>query len=142
MVSLTRVGLSSSTSVFTVALTPWSPGFCPPRSRRRGTCAGAASGGYGGQVYGSPSPRPVTIGRGAPARALAAPAGLPATGPGEHSADVAGPVVELVVEVDRGVDQGKVAERLGEVAELFPGQADLLREQAQVVGVGAHLLEH
>src|SRR5438093_7696255 len=67
---------------------------------------------------------------------------LPAAGPGEHRPDVAGPVVELVVEVDRGVDQGQVAERLREVAELLPGQADLFRKQAQVVGVGVHLLEH
>src|SRR6266550_8854872 len=66
---------------------------------------------------------------------------LPAAGPGEHRPDVAGPVVELVVEVDRGVDQGQVAERLREVAELLTGAADLLGKQAQMVGVSEHLLE-
>ena len=50
-------------------------------------------------------------------------------------------MVELVVEVDRGTDEGKMAERLREVTELLAGGADLLRIQAQVVGVGVHLLE-
>src|SRR5215471_2064065 len=59
----------------------------------------------------------------------------------EYPADLSGAVVELVVEVDRGADQGQVAERLREVAKLLPGGADLLRIQAQVVGVGEHLFE-
>src|SRR5215216_2889644 len=54
---------------------------------------------------------------------------------------LAGAVVELVVQVDGGVDQRQVGERLGEVAQLLPGLADLLGVQAQVVGVGEHLLE-
>src|SRR5262249_61764555 len=53
-----------------------------------------------------------------------------AAGSGEHRPDVAGPVVELVVQVDRGVDQGKGAGRLREGAELRPGPADLPREPA------------
>jgi hypothetical protein len=44
-----------------------------------------------------------------------------AAGPGEDGLDVAGSVVELVVEVDGGVDESEVAERLGKVAELLPG---------------------
>ena len=40
------------------------------------------------------------------------PAGSSAAGSSEHWPDVAGPVVELVVQVDRGVDQGQLAERL------------------------------
>src|SRR5215470_17941305 len=59
----------------------------------------------------------------------------------EYPADLSGAMVELVVEVDRGGDQGQVAERLREVAQLLPGAADLLRIQAQMVGVGEHLLE-
>src|SRR5215217_1485300 len=39
-------------------------------------------------------------------------------------------VVELVVELDRRVDEGQMRERLGEVAELLTGEADLLGEQA------------
>jgi hypothetical protein len=50
-------------------------------------------------------------------------------------------VVELVVEVDGGVDERQVGERLGEVAELLAGEADLLGVQAEVVGVGEHLLQ-
>src|SRR5262245_61930403 len=61
--------------------------------------------------------------------------------PPEYPSDLSGAVVELVVEVDRGGDQGQVAERLREVAQLLPGAADLLGVQAQVVGVGEHLLE-
>src|SRR5215471_5479122 len=57
----------------------------------------------------------------------------------EHPSDLSGAVVELVVEVDRGADQGEVAERLREVAELLPRAADLLGIQAQMVGVGVHL---
>src|SRR5215211_2079841 len=53
----------------------------------------------------------------------------------------AGAVVELVVEGDGGVDQRQVGEGLGEVAQLLAGLADLLGVQAQVVGVGEHLLE-
>src|SRR5947209_4491088 len=52
-----------------------------------------------------------------------------------------GTVVELVVEIDRRVDQAEVAEGLGEVSQLLSGRADLLPEQADVVAVGQHLLE-
>jgi hypothetical protein len=45
----------------------------------------------------------------------------------------AGAVVELIVEVDGGVDQRQVGERLRKVAELLAGQADLLGVQAKVV---------
>jgi hypothetical protein len=50
-------------------------------------------------------------------------------------------VVELVVEVDRGVDQGQVTERLREVAELLAGAADFLGVQPKMVRVGMHFLE-
>src|SRR5207248_10243460 len=54
-------------------VTPWSPASCPPRSRRRtASLAGAASGGYGGQVYGSPPPWSVTDGEARPPRPLSA----------------------------------------------------------------------
>jgi hypothetical protein len=43
-------------------------------------------------------------------------------------------VVELSVKVDSGADQGQVAERLRDVAELLAGAADLLGEQAKMVG--------
>src|SRR6201987_4876319 len=52
------------------------------------------------------------------------------------------PPVELAVQVDGGADQRQVTEGLREVAELAAGGVDLLGEQAQVVGVGEHLLEH
>src|SRR4051812_22987583 len=55
--------------------------------------------------------------------------------------DPSGAVVELVIEVDGGVDQGEMREGLGEVAQLFAGCADLLCEQSEVVGVRQHLLE-
>src|SRR5215468_75526 len=64
MVSLTRVGPSSSTSVFTAASLPGRL-----RSARRGRVnlevwrADGTSGGYGGQVYGSPAPWPATTGQ-------------------------------------------------------------------------------
>ena len=51
-------------------------------------------------------------------------------GPASSSTDPAS-VVELVVEVDGGVDQGQVGERLGEVAELLAGEPDLLGVQAR-----------
>ena len=51
-------------------------------------------------------------------------------------------MVELVVEVDRGVDQREVAERLWEVAELLASGSDLLGKQPYRVGVRHHLLEH
>src|SRR6266576_3972090 len=68
MVSLTRVGLSSSTSVFTAASLPGRL-----RSARHGragaaSLAGAASGGYGGPVYGRPAPWPATTDRVRPRR--------------------------------------------------------------------------
>src|SRR6516162_620157 len=59
----------------------------------------------------------------------------------EHPADLPSAVIELVVEVDRGADQGQVTERLREVAELTAGAVDLLGVQAQVVDIGEHLLE-
>src|SRR4029077_6793850 len=59
----------------------------------------------------------------------------------EYPADLSGAMVELVVEVDRGTDQGQMAERLREVTELLTGAADLLGVQAQMVGVGEHLLQ-
>jgi hypothetical protein len=49
--------------------------------------------------------------------------------------DIAWPAVELVVEVDRRVDERQVAERLREVAELLAGEPDLLGVQAERVGV-------
>jgi len=45
----------------------------------------------------------------------------------------------MLIGVNRGADQRQVAEGLREVAELLAGAADLLRLQAQVVGVGGHL---
>ncbi|GAA3120699.1 hypothetical protein GCM10020254_79850 [Streptomyces goshikiensis] len=48
---------------------------------------------------------------------------------------------QRAVEVEGGADQREVGEGLGEVAQLFSGRADLLREQTEVVGVGEHLLE-
>src|SRR5689334_16247177 len=59
----------------------------------------------------------------------------------EHPANLPGAVIELVVEVDRSADQGQMAERLREIAELTAGAVDLLGVQAEVVGVGEHLLE-
>ena len=50
-------------------------------------------------------------------------------------------MVELAVEVDRRADQRQVAEGLREVPQLLAGTADLLGVQAEVVGVGMHLLE-
>src|SRR4051794_30879056 len=47
-----------------------------------------------------------------------------------------GAAVERRVQGDRRVDEGQVGERLREVADLLPGQGDLLGEQAHVVGVG------
>src|SRR6185437_4764823 len=52
-----------------------------------------------------------------------------------------GSMVELVIQVQRGIDQRQMGEGLREVPLLLAGQADLLREQAQVVGIGRHLLE-
>src|SRR3954470_2307471 len=48
---------------------------------------------------------------------------------------------ELSVEGVGGADQREVREGLGEVAELLAGRPDLLGVQAEVVGVGLHLLE-
>src|SRR6476661_4998375 len=67
-------------------------------------------------------------------------AGAPAGGP-EGSVPRARPRVHGGVEGDRRVDEGEVRERLREVADLLPGQGDLLREQPHVVAVGEHLLE-
>jgi hypothetical protein len=39
------------------------------------------------------------------------------------------------------IDQSLVGEGLREVADLFPGECDFLRVEAQVVAVGQHLLE-
>ena len=48
---------------------------------------------------------------------------------------------EGAVKVECGADQRQVGQCLGEVSLLLPGAADLLGIQAQVVGVGEHLLE-
>jgi hypothetical protein len=48
---------------------------------------------------------------------------------------------ELAVEVDGGADQREVGERLGEVAELLAGGSDFFGVEAEVVGVGEHLVE-
>jgi hypothetical protein len=40
-----------------------------------------------------------------------------------------------------GVDRGQVDEGLREVADLLPGQRDLLQVEAHVVGLSEHLLE-
>src|SRR5262249_17118835 len=52
-----------------------------------------------------------------------------------------GAMVELVVQVHRRVDEREVGECLREVPLLPTGESNLLREQAQVVGVGIHFLE-
>jgi hypothetical protein len=49
--------------------------------------------------------------------------------------DTSRAVVELLVKVHRGVDQGQVGERLGEVAQLPASWSDLLGEQANVIGM-------
>src|SRR5215469_2196469 len=54
---------------------------------------------------------------------------------------MSGKAAERAVEVERGADQRQVGEGLREVALLLAGTADLLGVQAQVVGVGEHLLE-
>src|ERR687897_1229210 len=59
----------------------------------------------------------------------------------EHRLDPASTVVDLVVEVERRVDERQVAERLREVAKLLAGQPNLLGVETEVVGVGAHLLQ-
>ena len=46
----------------------------------------------------------------------------------------AGTVVELIVQVERCVDERQVAERLREVAKLLARQPDLLRVETGVVG--------
>ena len=50
-------------------------------------------------------------------------------------------LAELSIQVEGGVDQREVGERLGEVPERLPGEADLLRVEPDVVRVGEHLLE-
>ncbi len=50
-------------------------------------------------------------------------------------------VLELIVQVDGNADEGHVAEGLGKVPELLAGEPDFLGVQAEVVGVGEHLLE-
>ena len=47
----------------------------------------------------------------------------------------------LVVWICRGADQRSVGQRLGKFPLLLSGAADLLGIQAEVVGVGEHLLE-
>jgi hypothetical protein len=49
--------------------------------------------------------------------------------------------VQGAVQVRRRADQGQMGEGLREVAQGLPRSADLLRVQAEVVGVGEHLLE-
>src|SRR5207253_8387747 len=48
---------------------------------------------------------------------------------------------ELLVEVNGGTDQRQVGEGLREVPQRLARSADLLRVEAQVVGVREHLLE-
>jgi hypothetical protein len=69
-----------------------------------------------------------------PLLANAAPASLNATAPYGSSAKGA-------VEVERGADQRQVGKGLREVALLLAGTADLLGIQAQMIGVGQHLLK-
>ena len=63
MVSLTRVGQSSSTSVYTAASLPGR--LCLPAvvASAQNMAGRRGSGGYGGQVYGSPPPWSVTTGQ-------------------------------------------------------------------------------
>src|SRR5215217_7620257 len=70
-----------------------------------------------------------------------APAGMPHLFQVISAAGSRSPSVERTVEGDGGVDQRQVGEGLGEVAQLLAGLADLLGVQAQVVGVGEHLLQ-
>src|SRR4029079_109519 len=51
------------------------------------------------------------------------------------------PSGQLSVQGDRGLDKSQMGERLGEVSQLFAAGADLFGEQAEMVGVGQHLLE-
>src|SRR2546429_4475309 len=75
-----------------------------------------------------------TCGRGRPPPPVA-PAGRNAAAPGlsgfRERAGVRGAAVQLAVEVHRRADQGKVAERLREIADLLASGCDLLRVQAQ-----------
>src|SRR5215471_12702359 len=48
---------------------------------------------------------------------------------------------ESAVEIERGADESEVGQRLGEVALLLAGTADLLCIQPDVVSVGEHFLE-
>src|SRR5215469_5151554 len=82
-----------------------------------------------------PSRVPVSTGRSAGCRDGAG-------GCAQHWLDVSCAVVKLVVEIDRGVDQGEVAEGLREVPELLAGDPDFLGVQPEVVGIGLHLLEY
>src|ERR1700745_1253135 len=52
-----------------------------------------------------------------------------------------GPTAEPAVQVERGADQPDVSECLREVAQRFTTRTRLLGVQAEVVGVGQHLLE-
>src|SRR5258705_7805135 len=52
------------------------------------------------------------------------------------------PQVQVAIEVNRGVDEGQVREGLREVAKLLARAPYLLGEQAEVIAVGEHLLEH
>ncbi len=50
--------------------------------------------------------------------------------------------VEGRIELNGRIDQGQVDEGWREVAELFAAQADFLRIESEVVGVGEHLFAH
>jgi hypothetical protein len=58
---------------------------------------------------------------------------------GEQRLNPAGAVVKLEVQVERRVDERKVAERLREVSQLFACEPYLLGIETEVVGVRAHL---
>src|SRR6202011_5174666 len=60
---------------------------------------------------------------------------------GKHLICLSWPVIELVVQVDRGADQRQMTECLREVADLLAREPYFLGVQAEMVGVGLHLLE-
>src|SRR5215469_13279364 len=95
------------------AASPYSEPAFTPSARTASTGAGSAGAGAGSAGAGAGS----------------ASAGSPSPGAGEHRLEYAGPVIELVVQVEGGADQGQVAERLREVTQLLAGLADLLGVQ-------------
>ena len=63
------------------------------------------------------------------------------TGADAEGGDLTPSSPQRPVEVDGGADQRQVRERLREIAELFAGRPHLLGVQAEMVGVGEHLLK-